>query len=346
MTQVRLADGSDSQRWDDYVRRHTTASPYHLSAWGSAIESAYGHRRIDLIAETQGRVSGVLPATEIIQPFRKGSYFSLPFCDVGGCISDSQEINDRLTQALIDLAKENGRSSVEIRERHQETAPIEPGFDGKVSMLLDLPESSDELFGSFKAKLRSQVRKAEKNGLTFRTGRGTEDIDLFYRVMARNMRDLGSPVHSRSWFDCIRKRYGEDMVIGLVHKGDVPVGAGILVFAEHIAAIPWASTIAEYNRLAPNMLLYWNLLKFATDRGCRVFDFGRSSYGEGTYRFKKQWGAEPVPLSWTSYDSEGTVQENAAGGQRLRGVAESLWRLLPVRLTTVIGPSIRKFVSL
>jgi hypothetical protein len=62
--------------------------------------------------------------------------------------------------------------------------------------------------------------------------------------------------------------------------------------------IPWASTLRAANPDSPNMLLYWKLLEYAVEAGYRRFDFGRSTPGEGTFAFKRQWGAEPVPLHW------------------------------------------------
>lgn len=346
MIEIRLAEQDDHQRWNDYVRRNREATPYHLMAWSLATATAYQHKQFNLIAEHQGNILGVLPLCLLALPFTNGSLCSLPFCDVGGCLCDDENVRKDLIDAALRVADQHKMSSVEIRDRARVTSTIDPEFDGKVSMLLPLPESSDALFAGFKAKLRSQIRKAEKNGLIFRAGRGTEELDHFYHVLSTNMRDLGSPVHSKAWFESIRINYADDMVIGNVSKDDVPVGGGMLLFLEDKAAIPWASTLAQYNHLAPNMLLYWNLLKYATNRHCTDFDFGRSSYGEGTFRFKKQWGAKPTPLEWRTYLVDGSVAEDEGGPQVLRKIFEKVWRRLPLQLANTLGPYIRKHISL
>ena len=213
-------------------------------------------------------------------------------------------------------------------------------------MILALPASADELFDSFKAKLRSQVRKASKNGLEFHAGRSRSDLEKFYAVFSRNMRDLGSPVHSFAWFEAIRSLYGDNILVAVVSMGGKPVGAGILLRAGVRVAVPWASTLREFNRLAPNMLLYWKLLEYATTAGCSEFDFGRSTYNEGTYRFKRQWGAAPVALSWVSIAADGEVQKTASTSGAARTLAESAWRRLPIPIANFAGPRIRKYIAL
>lgn len=346
MIHIRLASEDDHQRWNDYVRERADASPYHLMEWSLACETAYKHGRLYLIAERQGAIIGVLPLCRIGLPFTKGYLCSLPFCDIGGCLSENQEIRQKLIDAALQIADQWKISSVQIRSRILETSDSDLEYSGKVSMLLPLPESSDVLLASFKSKLRSQIRKAEKNGLTFHSGRTTDDLIRFYQVLSSNMRDLGSPVHSFQWFESIQTLYADEMIVGVVSKGDIPVGAGILLFRGRNVVIPWASTLTEYNHLAPNMLLYWNLLRYATDKQCQVFDFGRSSYGAGTFRFKKQWGAKPARLTWLNYSVDGSFTEAPGGSKIPRKLVASIWRRLPLPVANTLGPRIRKFISL
>jgi FemAB-related protein (PEP-CTERM system-associated) len=212
-------------------------------------------------------------------------------------------------------------------------------------MVLPLPGGAAALWGSFSSKLRSQVRKAEKNGLAFRWGSGPE-LDAFYQVFARNMRDLGSPVHSRRWFREVLRAYGPQCRLGLVWHQDRPVGGGILLLAGASASIPWASTLREANALAPNMLLYWKFLEFTADAGYASFDFGRSTPGEGTYRFKAQWGAAPQPLAWSTVHLAGPEAIPSDHPGSARALAERLWNRLPLPLANLLGPVVRKYVSL
>jgi FemAB-related protein (PEP-CTERM system-associated) len=228
---------------------------------------------------------------------------------------------------------------------------ISEANDGdKVRMLLSLPASADELMAQFKSKLRSQIRKAEKNGLSYKIiatpQTDTQALNDFYAVIAENMRLLGSPVHSKKWYREVLACYGEHVYLALVEFEGIVVGAALVITTNNKAVIPWASTRADYNRLAPNMLLYWAVLSEAANRGMQEFDFGRSTVGEGTYNFKKQWGCLPQALNWQVYKN-GTIQmaEHIKKSSD-REIVEKVWRKLPLALTNNLGPKVRKYISL
>jgi len=339
---------------DTYVRRHPDATPYHRSAWLEAVYEGYGHP-VSLLAafDDRNEIVGILPLCHLSVPGGRPGLVSQAYCDLGGPLADSPDVEEALVREAVYLAKDLRAKSLSFRRsgaRLDDEQPESLSGRHKVSMLCKLPESSEALFKSYKPKLRSQIRKAEKNGLTGSVRHDEEALDVFYKVFAANMHRLGSPVHAWSWFRALHAHYGADMIVGVVSFQDVPVGAGIVLLNGQRASIPWASTLSEYNHLAPNMLLYWTLLSYVADRGINVFDFGRSSPGEGTYRFKKQWGAVPHALKWSNLlESELEATGNAEPSQAaktLRSWVESLWRSLPLSVANRLGPLIRKYISL
>jgi FemAB-related protein (PEP-CTERM system-associated) len=355
ITVERRVPGRDEMAsCDAFVRAHEKATPYHQSAWLKAVAAAYGHSVTMLVAlDAKSCVAGVLPLCHLARPFCKPSLISLPFCDLGGPLANCEMAEKALMDEALALAKQTGAKGLSLRLAGQALDPNED-FDTsgihKVSMLCDLPESGEALIKSYKPKLRSQIRKAEKNGLTSEIGQQRAAIDSFYQVFAPNMKRLGSPVHSLGWFQALQNAYGDNMIVGLVRWEGRVIGAGIVLLNGARAAIPWASTLAEYNHLAPNMLLYWTLLSHVADNGIRQFDFGRSSPGEGTYRFKKQWGAVPHELRWLDYQVSGEQQPEpavpSASARKLRARVEALWQRLPLALANRLGPMIRKYIPL
>ena len=165
------------------------------------------------------------------------------------------------------------------------------------------------------------------------------------------MRDLGSPVHAEKWFNAIIKSYDKNCLISVVYHNGQPIGGGLIIKSGSKASIPWASTLREFNRLAPNMLLYWSLLSHCADNGISIFDFGRSTFEEGTYKFKKQWGAEPYLLDWYHYPRSNVVNQQEAASnngmkESIKAMAERVWCKLPLPLTVEIGKRIRPHISL
>lgn len=349
---ITLADNSKRAAWDSYVKSRPDASPYHLFAWKMAVEKAYGHRGYYLVAEENGGISGVLPLIHLKPPLGRGELVGLPYCDIGSALYCSDAAGEKLVREAVSIGRSIRVSRIELRgEMNGGLDPANLGcqvrtFSNKVRMICELPGSSDKLWAAFKAKLRSQIRKAEKNGLSF-SWCAAQSIEDFYSVFSVNMRDLGSPVHDLKFFSAILEFYGGDARIGVVRDGDKPVGAGLIIRDGGKVSIPWASTLCAYDRLAPNMLLYWNILKFSADLGCEKFDFGRSTPDEGTFRFKSQWGAVPRPLYWHRIILNG--QENSAASaspSSARAGFERLWRKMPLSLANFLGPSIRKYISL
>lgn len=342
---IRRALSDDASAWDNYVAAHAEATPYHKFAWGMACEQAYGQTMHYLLAEdSAGNIKGILPAIDFKRPFKSKQLVALPFCDTGYALADNEDIKTALLSHLNEHS--------DYRDLRQETADTESLSPGqKVILRLPLPDNSETLLNSFKSKLRSQIRKAEKNGLTVKLSEDFNEhadlLDDFYDVYKQNMRQLASPVHARIWFERILHHYDQAARVCVVYTGDLAIGAGIVLINNEMAAIPWASTLSEHNRLAPNMLLYWSLLANVTDNGQHVFDFGRSSYGEGTYKFKTQWGALPYALHWHNGASpdQATVVETGPPGT-IRQLAESIWPKLPLGLTVSMGSAIRRYISL
>ena len=349
MYDVYFIDSSEFDIWDDYVNQHPNATPYHLTSWNISIHNAYKHDVHYLIAKNSNKVSGILPMCHIKRPLVSDVVCASPYCDLGGVLHDNRDVRTALINKAIEFSHELGEVKLVLRERnieHTAAHDVSGLANKKVSMILSLPETSNVLFSSFKSKLRSQIKKAEKNGLIFKFGNQDHHLSAFYTIFTHNMKQLGSPTHSYEWFKQIRNNYTDNFSIGLIYYNDLAVGTGILIRQNNSCFIPWASTITAYNRLAPNMLLYWNMLKLACDYQCDLFDFGRSTYGEGTYKFKKQWGAEPVPLIWSQYDTQGRKTiENLKHGS-LRKLSERVWRVLPLFAVNRIGPHIRKYISL
>ena len=200
-----------------------------------------------------------------------------------------------LIQEAIRIAKDLDVDHIEFRQENR----LNNGFPvktHKVSMRLSLPGSIDTVWKSFPSKLRSQIKRSQKEGMVVRTGRH-EELDNFYKVFSLCMRNLGTPVYPKHFFRNILDHFPESTWICSVYLGDMPVASGFLAGFKNRLEIPWASSDSRYNRFSPNMLLYWSCLTIACEKGFTEFDFGRSTVGEGTYKFKEQWGAVPLAVT-------------------------------------------------
>lgn len=326
------------EEWDQYVDRRTDASVYHRAGWATVVQRSFGHRTRYLAARTGKTIVGILPLVLFKTPLFGRFMTSMPFVNYGGVVADTSEAADALLAAGIHEAKTAGASYLELRH----TRRMFPGLSvqaHKVEMVLPLRTIVDDQWRVLDRKLRNQVRKAEKSGLTVRTG-GVELLDAFHDVLARNMRDLGSPVHSKRFFGNVLETFRDRSRIFCVSAGSTPVAASFVIWHGDGIEVPWASAIRSYNPLCPNVLLYWEMLKFSIDRRFARFDFGRATPRGGTYQFKQQWGAEPHQLYWEYWLREGSQLPNRSPKNPKFSGAIALWQRLPVAITRVLGPRI------
>ncbi len=328
----------DESAWDTFVRAHPFSSGYHLWRWRRVFERAFGHDTVYLTARQDGAIVGVLPLV-IFQSRLFGRFaVSLPFVNYGGVVATT----DVAAQALVDRA-----SALAVRWRlgHIELRHVARQFERlavkehKVAMILPLAQSRDAAWDAIDRKARNQVRKAEKSGLTASIG-GRDRLAEFYDVFAQNMRDLGTPVYSRRFFEEVLEQNPEATRVIVVSKGQTPVAAGITYQYNDTIEVPWASSLQEHLALCPNNLLYWTILQDAVDRGLRYLDFGRSTPNEGTYRFKQQWGAEPHPMHWEYCLLNGSTMPDQSPKNAKFRYAIAAWQRLPVGMTRILGPYI------
>ncbi|OLE20560.1 MAG: hypothetical protein AUG50_00345 [Betaproteobacteria bacterium 13_1_20CM_3_63_8] len=206
---------------------------------------------------------------------------------------------------------------------------------------MDLPETAEELFNGFTAKLRSQIRRPQKEGVTVAFGR--DQLAAFFSVFARHMRDLGTPTQSFAFFEEITNQFPDDCWIGCAYLSGEPIAGGLgLRFGDEFE-MTWASSLREYNRHAPNMLIYWAFMERAIANGVTRFNFGRCTPGGGTHKFKMQWGGREKQLWWYGLSANNgvTTPDPKEGPFRW---APAIWRRLPTSIATKFGPSIVRYI--
>lgn len=324
--------------WNQYVNAHPAASIYHLIEWKNLIGEVFGHQAYYFMAtDSGGTVHGILPLIRLNSRLFGDFMVSMPYFNYGGAIADTPEIEQQLIDTANKQAEELGLSHIEYRDDISRSGM--PARTDKVNMILPLPDDDAVLWQGFNAKLRAQIRRAQRESHQVLTG-GHNCLQEFYTVFARNMRDLGTPVYSRRFFEQILQTFPQQSKIVVIRLGQRPVAAAFLLAHGERMEIPWASTIRDVNHLSINMMLYWEVLKLATRSGCRFFDFGRSSKDAGTYRFKQQWGAQPQPCYWHYWLPDGAEPPKLNPDNPKYALAIRLWQQLPVWASKLLGPPI------
>jgi FemAB-related protein (PEP-CTERM system-associated) len=331
---LRLAEATPThaEAWNRFVEQHPHGSTFHRWEWRDVYRDVYRHEAPYLTAWRGDTLAGVLPLVRV-RSLVFGHYLvSLPFVSYGGPLGDAAA-----QRALTAKAAELGREArlVELRSRVPLDTALTP-VQRKITVLLDLvPHDVQATFRQFDSKLRSQVRRGEKEGVVVKFGR--EHAAAYHRVFAEHMRDLGSPAHGLRFFERLADALGDRAWIGVAYLGREPVAAGFAIENGSEVEMSWASALRRYQKLSPNMTLYGAFIRRACERGFELFNFGRCTAGSGTHKFKRQWGSRDESLPWYQRTAGAAPGAPPAGDQGVYGMAVRVWRRLPLPVTTPLG---------
>lgn len=336
---VRLAGEQDAQQWDDYVLAHSAGTFFHRFGWKRIIEKTYGHKGHYLLAEQDGRLCGVFPLGQAKHLLFGHSLVSVPFCVEGGALADSDEILDALQREAMQLADSLGVDQLEVRSGRAQRDDWLRKEGLYVSFKRELSDDHDANLQAIPRKQRAMVRKGIKAGLEGELDAG---IDNLYEAYSQSVRNLGTPVFPRKHFQAIRDEFGSDVdVVTIRHQGTVVASVMNYYFRDQVLPF-YGGGISAARSLAANDFMYWEVMRRAVEKGCRVFDFGRSKVDTGAYRFKKHWGFEPEPLVYEYYLVKADEVPDLNPNNPKYALFIKAWKRLPIGISRAMGPWLAK----
>lgn len=331
---IKHMESRDEERWDRFVDDAPKATFFHRAAWRRIIEEQLGHRCHYLYAERDGLITGVLPLAEIRSRLFGHSLISTPLCVYGGVVSSDPGSEQRLTEAASALAEELRVDYLELRERELRHADW-PVKDLYVSFRKTIDADHDKNLKAIPRKQRAMVRKGITLGLQAQHGGSVAD---FYRVYAESVRNLGTPVLSRNYYQRLQQTFGEDCEITIVTHQGQPVAAVMSVYFRDEVHPYYGGSVTRGRELAANDFMYWSVMQRAVERGARLFDFGRSKEGTGSYNFKKHWGFEAQPLPYAYHLVRANAVPNLSPTNRKYALFIKAWQRLPLPVSCAVGP--------
>lgn len=290
-----------------------------------------------------GAIVAVLPLVEQSSVLFGRYLVSVPYFTYGGVLATCDESAQAVATAAVQLAERRRARHVEMR--HVESFPalgLRTRLD-KVSMVLPLPATEGELSKQLGSKLRSQIKRADREAPEIQWG-AADLLDEFYRVFASGMHQLGTPVYARKFFHVVAAAMGDLLQTIVVRVSGRVEAAAILIRHGDRIEVPWAVASPAAKRASLNMRMYWEMLRYCISVGAKAFDFGRSTPGSGTYKFKEQWGAKPIQLHWHYWLRESTELPVLNHSNPKYARAAELWRRMPLWCANLIGPHIARYL--
>jgi len=325
-------------QWDAFVEGCPNATFFHLAGWKQVIEQSFGHRAYYLFAESAGEILGVLPLVHINSRLFGNALMSTPFCVYGGVASKNEDVRSQLETAACKLADELKVDYLEFRNR-EARHPDWPTKELYVTFRKTMEADAEANMMAIPRKQRAMVRKGIKAGLTGEIDVSTE---AFYSAYSQSVHSLGTPVFSRKYFECLQQVFADKCDILTIRQGDELVSS-VMNFYFRDEVLPYyggGTPIAR--QVKGNDFMYWDLMRRSCEQGLKVFDYGRSKQGTGSYSFKKNWGFEPTPLYYEYYLVKAREMPDVSPMNPKFKLFINAWKRLPLAITRVIGPLIAR----
>jgi FemAB-related protein (PEP-CTERM system-associated) len=334
---VRGFKTGDEQQWDDFVLAHAGGTFFHLSGWKRVIKQAFRHPTHYLIAQRGGMVTGVLPLTHVKSLLFGSSLISNAFAVRGGPIAADEESLRALEREAMRLMQALAVPVLELRDFSVGRADWTSRSDLYATFRREIAPSIERNLKLIPRKQRAMVRKGIRNELHTQID---DTVDRLHRVYSESVRNLGTPVFAKSYFQILRKEFAEcSDIVTVVHNGEAV--ASVLNFYFRDEVLPFYGGGRRAARsLAANDFMYWEVMRRAGERGYRIFDFGRSKVGTGSYAFKCNWGFEPTPLVYQFRLAPGHAMPDLNPLNPKLAVFVAAWKRLPLILTNRLGPLI------
>lgn len=325
--------------WDTFVREHPRGTFFHLTGWAHVMQSALGHRAHYLAARRGGGIVGVLPLVEIKSRLFGHALLSNAFCVAGGPLAFDETVEDALMAAAAALARDLNVDYAELKD----TPRAPEGWHSYSDLYAGFERAIDAdeavCLTQIPRKQRAVVRKAIEGDLTVTIDDG---IDAVFELYSRTVRDHGTPVFPKVLFKSLRDVFGVACEVLTIRQNNQPISS-VMSFYFRDRVLPYyTGSLPSARDLGANDLMYWRLMRRAAERGCKVFDFGRSKVGTGPFSFKKNWGFPPRPIAHQFFLHRAKALPNLNPTNPKFSLAVKSWRKLPLPVANLIGPLISR----
>lgn len=333
-------DEAGGKRWDDLIGAHSDATVFHSAAWARVLVDAYEYSPIYLrISEACGNEM-LLPCMEIRSAWGTRRGVSLPFtdfCEILGYPRDRRA----LFSALVNCARARRWKSIEVRgEFGDDSPPCASYYRHRLSLRPDV----DSLFAKCAGVIRTNIRKAAKEGVHVEVLQSLNAVKEYYRLHCLTRKRHGIPPQPIAFFESIHKQLiakGNGCVAIAYCKNRAIAGAVYLGFGTN-AVFKFGASDYRYQHLRANSLVMWRAICHLRELGYATLCFGRTDRdAEGLRRFKSHWGTTEQTTAYHKYDARKSMFETARDSNL--HVARQVLRHAPVPALRAIGAALYRY---
>lgn len=342
----------DRDEWNTFVERND-GPVYARWGWSEAVGS-YGHDQWRIVVRNQdtGDIVAVLPLCHVKSQLFGSQLLSPGFAERGSTVLDKDATSTRARRLLLEQIKQMADSlGVDFvslrgdRGSHPDDFVVQNRY---VTFQAPVGQGRDAIWSDVKDSRQRQIEQAVDNdSLQVRVGTSLEDLEEYYRLYLETMRGHGSPPHSFEFFRILWERLHDkgDLRLSMVTREGSMIN-GMIDLSSGSTVYQWG-VVSDYDfrDLNGGSLLLWKSLEWAAENGYDTYEFGRTREGSGVYMFKKSFGGSK---EWYDdlYYFPGQATEPPDPEDGKYDQVREVWRRLPLSVTRMLGPHIRKRIGI
>lgn len=193
-----------------------------------------------------------------------------------------------------------------------------------------------------------KVRRAEREGLTYESGRNPALLSAFYRLLILTRRRHEIPPQPLAWFRNLIDCFGPALTIRVASKNGQPAAAILTLRHKETLVYKYGCSDESLNNLGGTHLLFWRAIEEAKADGLLKFDLGRTEISnEGLLTFKNRWGAVAQPLTYFRLSRSTKLSTNgtAKAAEMAMVFGKRIIPHLPDAVFTAIGSAIYRHMA-
>jgi len=343
---------TDQCEWNSFIQRNDGPVYTHWS-WGEAVAS-YGHDFWPLVAreETTDAIAAALPVCHIESRLFGSQLLSPAFAERGAVVLDTDDRPTEAKRLLLDQTKQLADDlDVDFVSLRGAQGGDAAGFTVKnryVTFQIPVRKGMETTWGGVRDSRQRQINQAaDDDSLQLQVGNSRADLKQYYCLYLQTMHRHGSPPHSFDFFKLLWNRLydeGKFRLSLIFHEGS-PIN-GMIDLSLGSTVYQWG-VVNDYEHRDCNggSLLLWKSMEWAAENGYETYELGRTREGSGVYMFNKSFGGDKVWYDDMHYFPKREVALPDPQNSKYERASE-IWKRLPLPVTRMVGPHVRKRIGI
>ena len=264
----------DYKKWSDYVYNHEHGNIFQTPEMFRVYKQTKNYEPKIIIAFEKEKIVGVL--LSVIQKEYKGlpGFFTARCIISGGPLVNNDDIKiiKKILQAHNKKIKHKAiysqfRNLFYLKDYKNIFDNIGYIYKPHLDIHIDLNQNNEKYWNTRKAKLRQQIRKANKNNVVFNQIKSKTELNQAYSILKEVYSNAKLPLPDISFFqnafDILKNEQNNYAAFFKAEKGDQIIGIRFVLFFKNTIYDWYAGSKKEYyNKYNPNEFLPYKLLEW------------------------------------------------------------------------------------